>query len=151
MSILLNLKKNLLHWKNAHSWNNRIQKKKNNGVTGHVKKFKTNHGCSCTKKNCLVIAEFIPLITIKTRKHQNKCTVHPTALHVWIEFLTNAMVQLEAYSLHDDPSQKYSRLRCLLSVKGLVLFLFGLVWQYSSVQTKYDKGRFKVMATYLQQ
>ena len=31
------------------------------------------------------------------------------------------------------------------------LFLFGLVWQYSSVQTKYDKGRFKVMATYLQQ
>ncbi len=29
------------------------------------------------------------------------------------------------------------------------LFLFGLVWQYSSVQTKYDKGRFKVMATYM--
>jgi hypothetical protein len=23
-------------------------------------------------------------------------------------------------------------------------FLFGLVWQYSSVQTKYNKGRFKV-------
>ena len=23
------------------------------------------------------------------------------------------------------------------------LFLFGLVWQYSSVQTKYNKGRFK--------
>ena len=31
------------------------------------------------------------------------------------------------------------------------LFLFGLVWQYSSIQTKYNKGRFKVMATYLQQ
>ena len=31
------------------------------------------------------------------------------------------------------------------------LFLFGLFWQYSSVQTKYNKGRFKVMATYLQQ
>ena len=30
-------------------------------------------------------------------------------------------------------------------------FLFGLVWQYSLVQTKYDKDRFKVMATYLQQ
>ena len=29
------------------------------------------------------------------------------------------------------------------------LFLFGLVWQYSSVQTKYNKGRFKVIATYL--
>ena len=57
-------------------------KKKTNGVTGHVKKFKTNHGCSWTKNIfCRVIAEFIPLITIKTRKHQNKC-VHPTALHV---------------------------------------------------------------------
>ena len=31
------------------------------------------------------------------------------------------------------------------------LFLFGLVWQYSSVQAKYNKGMFKVMATYLQQ
>ena len=31
------------------------------------------------------------------------------------------------------------------------LFLFGLVWQYSSVQTKYNKGRFKVMTTYLHQ
>ena len=27
------------------------------------------------------------------------------------------------------------------------LFLFGLVWQYSSVQAKYNKGKFKVMAT----
>ena len=27
------------------------------------------------------------------------------------------------------------------------LFLFRLFWQYSSVQTKYNKGRFKVMAT----
>ena len=31
------------------------------------------------------------------------------------------------------------------------LFLFGLDWQYSLVQTKYNKGRFKVMATYLPQ
>ena len=29
------------------------------------------------------------------------------------------------------------------------LFLFGLVWQYSSVQTKYNKGRFKVISKYL--
>ena len=49
-------------------------------------------------------------------------------------------------------AQKYSRLRFLLRVKRLGdLFLFGLIWQYSSVQTKYNKGRFKVMATYLQQ
>jgi hypothetical protein len=31
------------------------------------------------------------------------------------------------------------------------LFLFGLVWQYSTNQNPYNKGRFKVMATYLQQ
>ena len=30
------------------------------------------------------------------------------------------------------------------------LFLFRLVWQYFSVQRKHNKGRFKVMATYLQ-
>ena len=47
--------------------------------------------------------------------------------------------------------QKYSRLRCLLPQRFGELFIFGLVWQYSSVQTKYNKGRFKGMATYLQQ
>ena len=31
------------------------------------------------------------------------------------------------------------------------LFLFGLIWQYSTNQKQYNKGRFKVMATYLQQ
>ena len=31
------------------------------------------------------------------------------------------------------------------------LFLFGLVWQYSTNQNQYNKGRFKVMATYMQQ
>ena len=31
------------------------------------------------------------------------------------------------------------------------LFSFGLVWQYSINQNQYDKCRFKVMATYLQQ
>jgi hypothetical protein len=31
------------------------------------------------------------------------------------------------------------------------LFLFGLVWQYSTNQRQYNIGRFKVMATYLQQ
>ena len=30
-------------------------------------------------------------------------------------------------------------------------FLFGLVWQYSSVQIRYNKGRVKVMATYWHQ
>ena len=31
------------------------------------------------------------------------------------------------------------------------LFLFGLIWQYSSNHKTYDIGRFKVIATYLQQ
>ena len=30
------------------------------------------------------------------------------------------------------------------------LFLFGLIWQYSSNHKTYNKGRFKVIATYLQ-
>ena len=48
--------------------------------------------------------------------------------------------------------QKYRRLRCLLCVKGLVICFFGeLVWQNSSFQTKCNKGRFKVMASCLQQ
>ena len=78
------------------------ESKKSMALPDIVKKFKKSW-VLMYNFFCLVIAEFIPLITIKTRKHQNKC-VHPTALHVWIEFLTNAMVQLEAYSLHDDPS-----------------------------------------------
>ena len=41
-----------------------------------------------------------------------------------------------------QPKQNYSRLRCLLCFKGFVIF--GLAWQFSSVQSKYDKGRFKV-------
>ena len=31
------------------------------------------------------------------------------------------------------------------------LFLFGLIWQYSSNHKTYNKGRFKVLANYLQQ
>ena len=31
------------------------------------------------------------------------------------------------------------------------LFSFGLVWQYSTNQKQYNLGRFKVIATYLQQ
>ena len=31
------------------------------------------------------------------------------------------------------------------------LFLFGLIWQYSSNHKRYNKDRFKVRATYLQQ
>ena len=37
--------------------------------------------------------------------------------------------------------QKYNRLRCLLRVKVLVICY--LVWQYSTNQNQYDKGRFK--------
>ena len=31
------------------------------------------------------------------------------------------------------------------------LFLFGLIWQYSSNHKTYNKGRFKVITTFLQQ
>ena len=45
---------------------------------------------------------------------------------------------------------KIQQTKMLVVCKGLVI-LFGLVWQYSSIQTKCNRGRFKVMATYLQQ
>ena len=51
-----------------------------------------------------------------------------------------------------DLDQKIQQTKMLVKCQRFGdLFLFGLVWQYSSVQTKYNKGRFKVMATYLQQ
>ena len=75
-----------------------------------------------------------------------------------LTWLIHSVIELHAGTNDHDvhirygSNQKHSRLRCLLRIKGLViLFLFGLVWQYSSVQTKYNKGRFIVMATYLQQ
>ena len=38
-------------------------------------------------------------------------------------------------------NQKYSRLRCLLYAKVLVIcFYLGLVWQYSTNQNQYNKG-----------
>ena len=53
--------------------------------------------------------------------------------------------------MHCD--QKYSRLRMMLvgCQRFGDLFLFGLIWQYSSDHKTYNKGRFKVIATYLQQ
>ena len=51
--------------------------------------------------------------------------------------------------------------RCLLAVeprdlsqadKSIIsVFLFGLVWQYSTNQNQYNESKFKVMASYLQQ
>ena len=38
-----------------------------------------------------------------------------------------------------------------LRVKGLVICLFWLIWQCSSNHKTYNKGWFKVIATYLQQ
>ena len=50
------------------------------------------------------------------------------------------------------PPAKIQQTKMLVTCQRFgVFFLFWLVWQYSSVQTKYDKGGFKVMATYLQQ
>ena len=49
------------------------------------------------------------------------------------------------------PAQKYSRLRCLLFVKGLVIG-FYLGWSGHTLLTeKYNEGRLKAIAAYLQQ
>ena len=57
-----------------------------------------------------------------------------------ISYLINLMSQLQS---------KIQQTKMLVTCQMFGnLFLFGLVWQNSSVQTKYNKGRFKVMATY---
>ena len=58
---------------------------------------------------------------------------------------------ISKYILYIDTSpQKVQETKMLVTFQRFGdLFLFGLVWQYSSVQTKYNKGRFKVMPKYL--
>ena len=52
------------------------------------------------------------------------------------------------FILHMLPKIQQTKMLVLCQRFGDLL-LFGLVWQYSSVQTKYNKkGRYKVMATY---
>ena len=47
---------------------------------------------------------------------------------------------------------KIQQTKMLVTCQRFVdLFLFGLIWQYSSNHKTYNKGRFKVIATYLQQ
>ena len=49
-------------------------------------------------------------------------------------------------------AQKLQQTKMLVTHQRFgVLLLFELVWQYYSLHTKYNKGRFKVMTTYLQQ
>ena len=50
------------------------------------------------------------------------------------------------------PPAKIQQTKMLVTCQRFgVMFLFEPVWHYSLFQTKYNKGRFKVMATYLQQ
>ena len=80
---------------------------------------------------------------------QFACDITQSSITERYEKLLSIQTKLLYRSPAVSHSQKYSRLRCLLRVKGLVVcFLFGLVQQYSSVQTKHRQ--FKVMATYLQ-
>ena len=65
----------------------------------------------------------------------------------------NAKVLTESKQPNELPKIQQTKLLVTCQRFG-DLFLFELVWSgsmYSSVQTKYIKGRFKVMATYLQQ
>ena len=65
---------------------------------------------------------------------------------------TSLFLQSLMYIMYSERmAQKYSRIKACYCQRFDVLFLFGLVWQYSSVQKKYNKGRFKFMATHLQQ
>ena len=65
-------------------------------------------------------------------------------------YLNSHPFKFQIFLLNLQP--KIQQTKMLVMYQRFVdLFLFGLVWQYSSVQTKYDKGRFKVIATSLQQ
>ena len=57
--------------------------------------------------------------------------------------------QVSKHSHQHHPSKRTTTLTTCQMFGDL--FLFGLVWQYFSIQTRYNKGRFKDMATYLQQ
>ena len=61
-------------------------------------------------------------------------------------YLNSHPFKFQIFLLNLQP--KIQQTKMLVMYQRFVdLFLFGLVWQYSSVQTKYDKGRFKVRAT----
>ena len=72
--------------------------------------------------------------------------------------LGNSFRRLIGVSMAVSLSTKHVLLAKIQQTKMLVtchrfgdLFLFGLIWQYSSNHKTYKKGRFKVIATYLQQ
>ena len=49
-----------------------------------------------------------------------------------------------------DPHPKIQQTKMLATCQRFGdLFLFGLIWQYSSNHKTYKKGRFKVIASYL--
>ena len=62
---------------------------------------------------------------------------------------------MELFSLHNDyykVNPKIQQTKIFVTFQSFGdLFLFGLVWQYSTNQNQYNKGRFKVMVTSLQQ
>ena len=56
------------------------------------------------------------------------------------------------HSLVKQEQSKIQQTKMLVTCQRFCdLFLFGLVWQYSTNQNQYNKGRFKVMNSYLQQ
>ena len=50
--------------------------------------------------------------------------------------------------IHEDPKIQQTMMLVTCQRFG-DLFSFGLIWQYSSNHKTYNKGRFKVIATYL--
>ena len=61
-------------------------------------------------------------------------------------FYQNSSIELNFWL---EPKIQQTKMLVMCQMFG-DLFLFGLVWKYSTNQNQCDKGRFKVMATYLQ-
>ena len=95
----------------------------------------------CYKEEARFCSVFHPLnCSFSSTNVVSRCSISIDVFHLHLPTYTQARQSLT----------KIQQTKMLVTCQRFDdLFLFGLVWQYSSVQTKCNKGRFKVMATYL--
>ena len=71
----------------------------------------------------------------------------------WLQFILTLFLSKKNSKVPKLAVPKIQQTKMLVTCQSFYdLFLFdGLVWQYSTNQNQYNKGRVKIMATYLQQ
>ena len=69
-----------------------------------------------------------------------------------VYYLLTYLIRKNLTNHHASSKQKILQTKMLVTCQRFAdMFLSGLVWQYSTNKNQYDKYRFKVLATYLQQ